>query len=494
MIGTRCDPRPVDFDTGTGGNGVRSDRPKWVGRGRLEGRHVTERGLVATLTIDSTTETRRTAMRALTVAALGALLVAFLSVAAVRHGFFDLRVYHGAISFWVNDGGQLYDYLLPKTEYGFTYPPFAALVMSPMALLSWHGAITVSVALSVAATCVLIYWLVGPLIVRRGWPRWFAFAISLELAAALEPVRETVNFGQVNLILLALVAWDVLVLMRGGNRLAGLGIGLATAIKLTPGVFIIYLIVTKRWRAAAVSCGAAAAATWLAATIAPDASRVFWTDAVWNTDRVGSTAFVSNQSLNGIVSRLDPLDPSGSLWAALALLAFAIWAVRVRRAVDLGDDVAALALTGIFGCLLSPITWVHHLVWALPAVTLLFDHGLDTARSRRSRNGLLLLAVGSYALLSSRAVWAFEYQYTGWGLLGANLYVGLLCVLLVVLPLRRRPGTQTATDLAGRPTAADLPDLVDLDRKVNAAFEAKDAGMLEDSLAQERPLVGARQP
>jgi alpha-1,2-mannosyltransferase len=460
---------------------------------------VTERGRVATLTIatttETTTETRRVAVRALTVAGLGALVVAFLSVAAARHGFFDLRVYYGAISFWVNDGGQLYDYLLPKTEYGFTYPPFAAVVMAPMAFLNWHGAITVSVALSVVAMSALVYWLVGPLIVRRGWPRWFAFAISLELAAAMEPVRETVNFGQVNLVLLALVAFDVLVLMRGGHRLSGIGIGLATAIKLTPGVFIIYLLVTRRWRAAAVSCGTAAAATWLAATIAPDASRVFWTDAVWNTDRVGSTAFVSNQSLNGIVSRLDPLDPSVSLWAALALLSFAIWAVRVRRAVDYGDDVAALALTGIFGCLLSPITWVHHLVWALPAVTLLLDHSLDTLRSAWSRRRLFLLAVVSYALLSSRAVWAFEYHYTGWGLLGANLYVGLLCGLLIVLPLRQRRGTQTMTGTAGRPTAADLPDLVDLDRKVNAAFDAKDAGLpLEDSLTESRSLVGARQP
>ena len=65
--------------------------------------------------------------------ALATAVGAFLTVAAVRHGFFDLRVYHGAINYWAHDGGLLYDYLLPKSTYGFTYPPFAAIVMLQMA-------------------------------------------------------------------------------------------------------------------------------------------------------------------------------------------------------------------------------------------------------------------------------------------------------------------------------------------------------------------------
>ncbi len=451
-----------------------------------------ERVRVTRFVVELPAVPRRTVLQTLVVVALGVAVAAFLSFAAARHGFFDLSVYYGAINYWVHDGGQLYDYLLPRTEYGFTYPPFAALAMAPMGLVGWHTAILISVALSAGATFAVLYWLVGPIIQRHGWPRWFALAVAAELAAAFEPLRETVNFGQVNLVLLAMVAGDLLLLLRRGHRLAGVGVGLATAIKLTPGVFIVYLLVTRRWRAAGVASATAAAATWLAATLAPDASRVFWTDAVWNTDRVGSTAFVSNQSLNGIVSRLDPLEPSMSLWAALAVAALAVWALRVRRAVAGRDEATALALTGIFGALISPITWVHHLVWVLPAVVLLFDHALDPARPVRSRRRVMAGAAFSYALLCSRAVWPFEYHYGGWGLLGSNLYALLLCVLLVGLPVRQPTATGTPVVSSRPPDATDAPDLVDLDRRVTAAFDARDAGQSAARPRVQRTLVDAR--
>lgn len=448
-----------------------------------------ELGRVTGLTIEISDRSRRTAVRALIVVALGAGFWTFLVAAAARHGFFDLRVYYGAINFWIRDDGQIYDYLLPQTEYGFTYPPFAAIVMAPMALVNWHVAITISVMISIFSMFAVIYWLVGPIVERKGWPRWFAFAITAELVVVFEPVRETINFGQVNLILVAVVAADVLFLLRSNHRFAGVGIGLATAIKLTPGVFIIYLLVTRRWRAAGIATGTVAAATWLAATIAPDASRVFWTDAVWNTDRVGSTAFVSNQALNGIVSRLNPVDPSTSLWAALVLAAFAIWMMRVRRAVDARDEPTALALTGVFSCLISPITWVHHLVWALPAVILLADNAFDERRSRRSRRYLLGAAIFSFALLSSRAVWSFEYKYDGIGIIGSNLYALLLCYLLVGVPLRRPFAAGSPVAGSGQPTAEAVPDLIDLDRRVTAAFDAKDAGLPVE--ARSKPFVKA---
>jgi alpha-1,2-mannosyltransferase len=453
---------------------------------------VAELGRVPELTIELSEQSRRTLARVLCAAVLGVGCCAFLAVAAVRHGYFDLKVYYGAVNFWINDGGQIYDYLLPKTEYGFTYPPFAAVLMSPMAFVGWKTAIAISVVLSVSSLFAVIYWLVGPLAARRGWPRWFAFVISFELAAVLEPIRETVNFGQVNLILMVLVAADVLLLVRRDHRMAGIGIGIATAVKLTPGVFIIYLLITRRWRAAGTAAATVGTATWLAATVAPDASRVFWTDAIWNTDRVGRTDFVSNQSLNGIVARLNPIAPSTSLWAALVLAAFAIWMVRVRRAVDRGDEPAALTLTGIFSCLVSPITWVHHLVWALPAVIILVGHGLDRTRPRYWRNVLLVAAVLSYGVLSSRVVWQFEYEYTGLGYIGSNMYALLFCVFLVGLPLRRATQPGSAARGADRPPVEDVPDLVDLDRRVTAAFDATDAARTVDAMAQ--PLAKAGVP
>jgi alpha-1,2-mannosyltransferase len=423
------------------------------------------------------------------VAFWGAVAV-FLALAAARHGFFDLKVYYGAINFWTDGHGELYDYVQKQTGYGFTYPPFAALTMLPMAAVPWPVAIAISVVATTSVSLVLLYWLVDPIARRRGWNRWFVLAIAVGMAAAFEPMRETVNFGQVNMLLVFLVAADLLFLLRRGHPAAGVAIGLATAIKLTPGVFILYLLITRRFRAAAVAVATAAAATLFAAAVIPDASREFWTDALWNTNRIGSQAFISNQSLNGFVARLHPAEPSRALWLALVLITMAVWVFQVRRAVKAGDELAGFAFTGIAGCLFSPITWIHHLVWLLPALVLVFDRGLDLARPRRQRR--LLVALGSvvFVLLSSRVVWDYSSDYPGIDELITSAYVWASVVLLVALPLRRAGSADGGTvvpDLsqADSGTAGDVQS-----EETRRAVEDEPAPLVKSA----RPMVGLENP
>jgi alpha-1,2-mannosyltransferase len=400
------------------------------------------------------------AWRVSALAGLAATVWWFLVLAAARHGFFDLRVYYGAINHWAHGGGSMYDYILPASTYGFTYPPFAAITMLPMAVLSAPATMVISVIASVVVTSVLLYWLVDPISRRQGWTRWFALGVAGCLAAAFEPLRETINFGQVNMLLVFAVAADLLLVISRGRWFGGVGIGLATAVKLTPGIFIVYLLVTRRWRAAAVASATATAATVFAALVVPDDSRVFWTDALWNTDRVGSLAFISNQSLEGAVARLHPAHPSTLLWMAAVLAVAAVWLHRIRRAAAVGDDLTGFALTGVLGCLLSPITWVHHLVWVGPAVILLLDRAL-AARGRR-RTALLTLATGGYVLLCSRLVWNYSDRFdnpVGWFF--SNSYVWISIVLLVVLPVRAaEPAARTRTPAELVVTEPDHCDVV----------------------------------
>jgi len=427
---------------------------------------------------------------------------AFLIVAAARNGFFDLKVYYGAMDYWVNRGGDMYDYLTPGTPYGFTYPPFAAMLMTPMSLISWNTAIVISVTMNVLCMLAILTWLLGPVFKRQGWSYWYAMGIAMALACAFEPIRETVNFGQVNILLVFLVMADIMLFVRKGHRLGGFGIGLATAIKLTPGIFIIYLLITRRWRAAAISAATATAATWIAATLAPDASRVFWTDAMWNTDRVGSPTFVSNQALTGLVGRIFNPDPMKPLWALLVLLTLAVWYWRTRRAIRNGDEVAGMALTGIVGCMVSPITWIHHLVWTVPAVVILFDYATDRSLDRRRRRNFMIAFGFTFALLCSRTPWAFHAKFDGLGLIGSNAYILLMIGLLIALPIREPAETGAGTGLSadpGRstgPAVEDVPDLVDIDRRVTAALDAKDPGgavrrEAGPGVEPARPLVGA---
>ena len=352
-----------------------------------------------------------------------------VTVPAFRH-FFDLGVYRGAVRWWLADGGPLYEYRYQDSRYGFTYPPFAAAVLSPLALTSWPVAIAAGLAVNAAAAGLLLHRLIRPVLRDRGWPGAPALVLAGCLLLIFEPVRDTFSYGQVNLILLVLVLADLWLLDR--SRWAGVGIGLAAAIKLTPAIFVLYLLVTRRWRAAAVATGTAAAATVLTALAAPDTSWAFWGGALWETGRVGDLAYVSNQSLRGVLARLDA-PAAGWWWLAGVAAVLALWAVRVRRAAAAGDHLTGFALTGLAGCLISPITWVHHLVWALPAVVLLVRWAL--LRGDRWR---LALAAVVVVLLSSSVVWLWwDDPVSLGGTLGGNTYVWICLGLLAALPLRR---------------------------------------------------------
>ncbi|MBB2944815.1 alpha-1,2-mannosyltransferase [Actinoplanes lutulentus] len=264
--------------------------------------------------------------------------------------FFDLGVYRGAVQHWLLTGEDLYAFRYQESVYGFTYPPFAALVLSPLALTSWPVAVAVSLIVNVFCVILLLRWFLPPALRRISWLSALAFLAVL----LFEPARDTFSFGQVNLVLLVLVT--------AGLRYpcwAGVGIGLAAAIKLTPAVFVGYLLLTRQYRSAAIAVGTAAGATVLAALIAPQASRVFWTEALWDTGRVGKLEYVSNQSLRGVVARLDV----SSVWWLVAVLIVVVCWVWWLRGNGAANPAVAVALT--VGMRSSAATFTSGRPWRL---------------------------------------------------------------------------------------------------------------------------------
>ncbi|GAA1626541.1 glycosyltransferase 87 family protein [Actinoplanes couchii] len=376
--------------------------------------------------------------RIATVFGLFSVAVALIVISGLRNEFFDSKVYHGAVQYWFRDGGMVYDWLRPGTPYGFTYPPFAGLVMAPMAWLPLPLVVALATIGTMVTVALLVHWMAGPYLRSKGWTGWFPLAGAFCFALAFEPVRETITFGQVNTLLLAVVAFDMLFGVGRDRKWAGIGIGLATAIKLTPGVFILYLVVTRRWRALFTAIGAATAVTLLAGAIFPDQSRVFWTSALWDTNRVGVLSFLSNQSLRGMLAR-GPFDTvESTVWLVVALATLGFWAWRVARTPE--DVAGGLALTGVLGCLLSPVTWVHHCVWLMPALILCLKL-YDTDRRR------FWLGASAYVLMTSHATWLWE---TGprppLAVVGSNIYVLFSLALLVWTPL----GTSRSSDVHER--------------------------------------------
>ena len=313
------------------------------------------------------------------------LQLAVIGLFALSYDAYDFHVYAlGGRA--VQHDQQLYEF--HWGQHGFTYPPFAAAAFVPftavplaLARLLWDAASVAALALATRATARLAG--------RRPDPLELAALTAAGLL--LEPVWHTLFLGQINLLLLAAVLVDVERIARG--RTAGVGIGVAAAVKLTPAIFILLLVLAGRRRSAALAAATAAAATAIGALVAPHASWQYWTGYFADLHRVGSATYASNQSIHGALARA---FGAGSAWeVVLALSVGVVGLVTAARLARRADWLAAAAVTGVTGLLVSPISWSHHWVWVIPALAVLAREG---TRSR-------LAAAGGYALFVLAPIW-----------------------------------------------------------------------------------------
>lgn len=260
----------------------------------------------------------------------------------------------------------------------FTYPPTAALLFAPLALFPVQVAWGLLGAISVLGMALVIRVCLAALPRRPTWmtPRKTTLVFTVVLLG-LEPVWRTLFLGQINLILMALIVVDVLLIgsMAGrARRFGGVLIGVAAAVKLTPLIFIPHLLVTGRRADAARAAGTFLALQGLMFLVIPHDFIRFWGNAVTDPARTGPTYWAGNQSVNGLILRLSDLAPwslkvSLAICAVLAVPVFLL----VRRFHRQGRPLPALLVTAFFGLVASPVSWSHHWVWAVPLVVFLLS-------------------------------------------------------------------------------------------------------------------------
>jgi alpha-1,2-mannosyltransferase len=333
----------------------------------------------------------------LLVAILAGVLALGVLAYLVRLGLFgragyrmlDLGVYRaGGIA--IRHGRPLYSI---RAKAGmFTYPPVSAVLAVPLALMRWRVAQFVWLPMIYVPLAVVVGISFRPLLrsARRYAPA--VFAVLFAGAALLTPLREELHYGQVDIFLVALCLVDCAAERPRWPR--GALIGLATAIKLVPGVFIIYLLITGRRKAAATAALTFAGVTGLTWLIAPRDSATYWTSAVFNSNRLGQNTQAANQSMRGMLLRLFAPSPApAALWLAAALVVAVAGFAAARAAHDRGQDMAGIAITGLLAALLSPVAWIHHLCWAVIVIGVLVGDGRDRRR--------VLTAVAASALFAS---------------------------------------------------------------------------------------------
>jgi alpha-1,2-mannosyltransferase len=356
-------------------------------------------------------------------------------------------------------GPDLYKVQLGNSGLLFTYTPFAALLIAPLA---WTlTLVPAQVVWTVGNVAALVWFLeIALRAARPAMDRRQSWRLALALSAPvlfLDPVYLTIGFGQVNLVLAALVLWDLVGRRSGATARVplGTGIGIAAAVKLTPLFFVPYLLLARRSRAAATSLVTFTACQAVGFAVSPESSWTFWTRDVFDPNRVGGLLYISDQNLSSVLQRLHhgPVSP-GLLWPLLAVVAaggLALAVLAQRRSSEL-LGVLVCASTAL---VVSPVTWAHHMVWVVPAIM-----WLVLAEDRPHRG--LAWATGTVLLFWASPIWWVprswrsveplpELGERGWQLVAGNSFffatVAFLAGVGVMLswrgwrPRRRLPAT-----------------------------------------------------
>jgi alpha-1,2-mannosyltransferase len=278
----------------------------------------------------------------------------------------------------------LYDWTGPNGVQ-FTYPPFAAVVFAVASVLSWTAMRWAMTLVSLAALGLSTWLVFGALgYADRPRVRLGATLGVSALALLTEPVQQTLALGQVNLLLMLLVVVDLLtasVLNKQTRWWHGIGIGLAAGVKLTPLVFIPYLLLVGRYRQAATAAGTFVATVVLGYAVLPKDSGTYWLHGLFfNANRIVFLGTRGNQSLRGMLTRLAGSVTSGTApWLVVAILVLILGVVAAAVLYRAGYPVPGMLACALTGLLVSPLSWDHHWVWIAPAIALLAHLG---ARAR----------------------------------------------------------------------------------------------------------------
>lgn len=390
--------------------------------------------------------------RAVLIAALGVSLLA-LVVSSFRTALggpagdrmADLNVYLGAVHA-VQHGTPLYDYAAANGDQ-FTYPPFALLLFWPFAGLPL-GFVQVAWTLATVAAALAI---AVALVRRAELPKWQRGGIATLTAVVVvlhsAPLHSNLRFGQVSVFVILLALLDALDLVP--RRFSGGLTGLAAAIKLTPVLFVPYLWLTGRRRAAIRSLATFSGAAALASVLWPSASITFWTHAVFTTSRIGDLAATGNQSINGTLLRYHlPTSERTAIWWVLAAAVCTVALLCAREYHRQGRIAYAAVVVGCATVAASPVSWTHHQVWTVLAGLLLVAGG----RRVQLASGVALLLVMTLSVGD-----LVDRLGPGWQFLGDNArMLAALAVCLGGVASVWQPATATDRARCGSPTVPHL--------------------------------------
>jgi hypothetical protein len=336
-----------------------------------------------------------------------------------------------AIVRWYNQLQHVDDGENPWHQYNYPNPPIMAVLLRPLLALSPRAAAFTWYFLKVGMTLLSLHW-VFRLVEQpdQVFPPW---AKVLTVLLGIRPIMGDLIHGNINLFILFLVVAALYAFHRGRDVLSGIVLALAIACKVTPALFVPYLLWKRAWKSLA---GCAAGLVLFFAVVpscflgwqknAEDLNSWVKNMIVPFVVRGEVTSEHNNQSLPGLSYRLlthSPsfstyvndryvpleyhnvvtLDPAVVRWllkGCMVLFAgVVVWSCRTPTAPRDGWRLAAEFAVVVLGMLLfSERTWKHHCVTlVLPFAVLCYY--LAACRPGWLLRGYLIGSLGAATLL-----------------------------------------------------------------------------------------------
>ena len=336
---------------------------------------------------------------------------------------------------------------------------FSAYIYPPQ--FAWMGSWIARVRYDTAQTCWV--WINAGLwlacagaLIGRGLARQPVFSACLVILSLMyPPMAYSLSLGQVNIVLFAMIVAAAWLMARDRSVLAGALLGVAALVKPQLGLLWIYLLWTRRWKAA-VSCAVTVliitGGTMVSLGIEPFRTYVF--DVL---PRISSgQAYIANQSVYGVLARLFVSDPSylfadrlmesnfwidmPSLAAGLAIVVLTLRAIPQSSAADRSSETVLLEFATVICVLLlaSKIASIHQFTWVWLAVPAYAAAALRSD-TRPPKNEIIAFVVGVGLLFLT---WNFFAWFGGQSgllrLLACNTFAGALLIWICLVKHLRR--------------------------------------------------------
>lgn len=374
---------------------------------------------------------------------------------------FEVYYYGGGRVLETGEGGvnELY---APRDGLPFTYPPFAALLFAALATMDFGASSMLFIGAALAGAAVVAGWLARHYFGMRTWRAAFAdyrfrttALVGTGAILLLGPWRDTFVFGQINIILMGVILADFA--LYGKSRAgeirwpAGLLIGLAAGVKLTPLAFGLYFLVRRDFKALGWMAAGFFGSIALSWAVLPNASLTFWTKILPDTGRIGGPGYVDNLSVKGLLLHIGMPDSTltSLVWLGLSLALVVLAGLVIKWAVDADENFIAVSASAVLMLLISPVSWSHHWVWvavALPSMAFAM-HRVPSRNGRMRTAGWVIVVfstIAFYMTPKNLAVWAGAAEWgkdpqTQWQLTVSSLGVVCGIAMLAYWALAYRP-------------------------------------------------------